>query len=64
MKKYTEQLQAYEILLKSPDSTPEIIRNTLLRIRTTNKNIEHLKPKLVTNESKSNIRGLEESPIP
>ena len=64
MQKYTEQLAAYDKLLKHPDSTPEIIRNTLLRIRTTTKNIEHLKPKLVPYEPKSNIRRVEESPGP
>ena len=55
MQKYTEQLAAYEVKLKDPESTPEIIRNTMLRIRTTTKNIEHLKPKLVTNETLTSI---------
>ena len=46
MEKYNAQLKAYNILLNDPLSPEELIRNTLLRINTTNKNIEHLKPKL------------------
>lgn len=46
MEKYNAQLKAYNLLLNDPSSPEELIRNTLLRINTTNKNIEHLKPKL------------------
>jgi len=53
MTKYQEQLVAYQLILDNPSSTPEVIRNTNLRMITTKNNIEHLKPKL--HEPKTNI---------
>ncbi len=53
MKKYREQLIAYNMELAT-DPPEDRARNLRMRINTTLKNIDHLKPKL-TNESKSNI---------
>jgi hypothetical protein len=58
MNKYLAQKQMYETMLLT-DDTPEKVRNTQLRLKTTLKNIEHLKPKL--HEPKPDIRGVEES---
>jgi len=45
MIKYEEQLAAYNKLLETSTSE-DIIRNVTMRLATTLKNIEHLKPKL------------------
>ena len=46
MDKYNSQLLAYQAILDNPSTTPEVHKNTTMRIATTLKNIEHLKPKL------------------
>ncbi len=45
MIKYEEQIIAYEAILASSTSE-EVTKNTQMRLNTTLKNIEHLKPKL------------------
>jgi hypothetical protein len=46
MAKYDAQVSMYQAIISDPKSSPELIRNNTLRLATTNKNIEHLKPKL------------------
>lgn len=55
MDKYLSQSTNYNTILSDPNSSPDLIRNTELRLITTNKNIDHLKPKLVNYELKPNI---------
>ncbi len=52
MEKYLSQKAVYESTLSNPDTTSEVHRNTTLRLKTTLKNIEHLKPKLIPHEPK------------
>lgn len=55
MNKYLAHKLGYEAILSNPDSSPELVHNTTLRLATINKNIEHLKPKLIDYEPKSDI---------
>jgi nucleoid DNA-binding protein len=55
MEKYESQVLAYTALINNPYSSEEVVRNNKLRLATTQKNIEHLKPKL-THEPKRNLR--------
>lgn len=46
MDKYNSQVNLYSSIISDPNSSPELIHNNNLRLNTTLKNIEHLKPKL------------------
>lgn len=46
MAKYMSQVDLYNSIISDPNSSPELVRNNTLRLNTTLKNIEHLKPKL------------------
>ncbi len=46
MDKYNSQVALYNSIISDPNSSPALIRNNTLRLATTLKNIEHLKPKL------------------
>lgn len=46
MDKYNAQLDLYNGIISDPNSSPELVRNNQLRLQTTLKNIEHLKPKI------------------
>lgn len=61
MAKYLSQRAMYEAEISNPLNSQEKINKSVIRLATINKNIEHLKPKLITNEPKSIIRGMDES---
>lgn len=46
MAKYESQKSLYETILNNSDISEEQRRNNMMRLATTNKNIEHLKPKI------------------
>lgn len=50
MEKYKAQVLLYNSIISDPNSSAILIRNNQMRLATTIKNIEHLKPKLQTNE--------------
>lgn len=55
MKKYEALKATYASIISDPNSSAEMVRKTHLRLATVIKNIDHLKPKLNKNESKSDI---------
>jgi hypothetical protein len=55
MAKYVSQVEMYNKELANPELSPEKERNLNMRLAATYKNIEHLKPKLIPYEPKSNI---------
>lgn len=46
MEKYNAQIALYQSIISNPDSSPELVRNNKLRLNTTLRNIEYLKPKM------------------
>ena len=46
MEKFNAQVALYNSIISDPNSSKELVRNNQLRLATTLKNIEHLKPKM------------------
>jgi len=63
MEKYLAQKTLFEEALLT-GIFPKSKRDTQMKLNTTIKNIDHLKPKLKTNEPKANIRGVEKPSTP
>lgn len=55
MNKYMVHKETCNASLSDPNNSEETNRKTQLRLNTISKNIEHLKPKLIDYEYKSNI---------
>lgn len=46
MEKYLALEAQYKAIISNPESSPELVRSTGLKLNTITKNLEHLKPKM------------------